>query len=242
MLLNADLGEEVIGEEFLIPFIHVASISCGAHAGEASSIRNTIRLCAQQGVIIGAHPSFVDRVHFGRVDPALSHAAIQELVVQQLEQFRQWATEEGASVSFVKPHGALYNLSARDPEVAACIGEALKSVDATWTLMGLAGSCSVKEAHSIGLSTWSEAFADRRYLADGSLCPRTDPRALIIHPVDATEQVRLLTEEKKVLSLEGTWVPTDAQVVCVHGDSPTALDVCRAIRAYIDKQQVHDKQ
>lgn len=234
MLLNADLGEGVTGEEQLIPYLHLASISCGAHAGDESTIRRTIRLCARQGVRVGAHPSFIDRAHFGRIEQSLSPGAIEALVIEQLELFRNWTSKENASIFFVKPHGALYNLAARDRDVACSIATAIKKIDPTWALMGLAGSVSIEEARSMGLTTISEAFADRRYRSDGSLCPRTDPRALMEDPTDVVEQVRHLRNENRVYSIEGAWVQVHADAVCVHGDGTQALAFVRSVRHYLD--------
>ena len=234
MLLNADLGEGVAGEEQIVPYLHMASISCGAYAGDESSIRETLRLCTQHSVEVGAHPSYPDREHFGRVKMELSADQLFDTVREQLILFQQWALEEGNIVRYVKPHGALYNVSASDRATARVIAEAIRSIDPSWSLMGLAGSVSLEEAKAVGLRVFAEAFADRRYESDGRLCPRTDPRASIDEVDEVLEQVRVLCEEKRVRALSGEWVMVDADVVCVHGDGKQAVGFTRAVRQYLN--------
>lgn len=234
MLLNADLGEGVAGEEQIVPYLHMASISCGAHAGDESSIRETLRLCAQYGVEVGAHPSYPDREHFGRVNMELSADQLFDTVREQLILFQRWALEEGIVVRYVKPHGALYNVSAVDRTTARVIAEVIRSIDPSWSLMGLAGSVSLEEAKAVGLRVSAEAFADRRYESDGRLCPRTDPRASIEAVKEVVEQVQDLCEEKRVRAVSGDWVRVDADVVCVHGDGKQAVTFTRSVRHYLN--------
>jgi len=234
MLLNADLGEGIVGEELIIPYLHLAAISCGAHAGDEVSIRKTIRQSMESGVRIGAHPSYEDRASFGRLKQDLTPAETQAMVVRQLLLFQQWAGEEGAIVEFVKPHGALYNQSAENPAVANAIARAVHSVNPNWFLMGLAGSVSITEARALGLPVWSEAFADRRYLSDGRLCPRTDDRSLINEELELLDQVRLLHKEGSVISVDGVRVPVQADVICIHGDGKRATIFAKSIRSYLN--------
>ena len=236
MQLNADLGEGMPLEALMIPYLHMGSISCGAHAGDESTIRQTLRLCATHDVQVGAHPSYPDREHFGRVKMELSADQLFDSVREQLILFKQWALEEGNVVRYVKPHGALYNVSARDRATARVIAAAIHSIDPSWSLMGLAGSVSLEEAKSVGLRVIAEAFADRRYLSGGGLCSRTDPRALIDEVDEVVQQVRVLCEEKRVRAISGDWVSVDAEVVCVHGDGKNAVEFSRSIRQYLDNR------
>ena len=234
MQLLADLGEGIGDEENLIPLLDAGAISCGAHAGDKEMICRTIRRCVEQGVSIGAHPSFVDRAHFGRLEQSLSADELRDLLLHQFETFKQWTNREGAAIRFVKPHGALYNLSARNTEVAKIIAETIYSVDPSWVLVGLAGSVSIQEAKAAGLSTLSEAFADRRYVSAAVLCPRSDPRALLETPEEAVAQVQHLMECGGLLSVNGDFVSLAAEVVCVHGDSKQAVSIARAVRTYLN--------
>lgn len=233
MLLLADLGEGVGDEESLIPLLDAGAISCGAHAGDEATISQTIQRCVAYGVKIGAHPSFEDRSNFGRSEQILSADGLRDLLLGQLDLFHQWASSMGARVQFVKPHGALYNLSARDRVVARVVAETIYSIDPGWALVGLAGSVSVSEAKAVGLSTLSEAFADRRYESATALCSRTDPRALLNTSEEAVEQVKSLVEGGGLRSVHGDFVSLAAEVVCVHGDSEQAVSIARALRTYL---------
>lgn len=234
MLLLADLGEGIGDEENLIPLLDAGAISCGAHAGDAATICQTIQRCISYGVKIGAHPSFEDRSNFGRSEQILSDDGLRDLLLGQLDLFQQWAKSMGARVQFVKPHGALYNLSAQDKRVARVIAETIYSIDPDWALVGLAGSVSISEAMAVGLSTFSEAFADRQYVSAIELCPRTDPRALLETPEEAVQQVQHLMERGGLLSVHGDFISLAAEVVCVHGDSKQAVLIARALRAYLN--------
>ena len=237
MLLNADLGEGMPLEASMIPYLQMGSISCGAHAGDELLIRNTLRQCAAHRVLVGAHPSYEDRAHFGRLEISLPPEQLCDRVVRQLTLFREWAHAESVAIQFVKPHGALYNVSARDRIVARMVAEAVRRVDPTWALMGLAGSVSLDEAKTTGLTVYAEAFADRRYLADGRLCPRTDSRALIEDPMEVIEQVRSITVDRRVRTVDGAWIPVDAAVVCVHGDGAQSVLFSKGIRELLDSME-----
>jgi len=234
MWLLADLGEGLGNEENLIPLLDAGAISCGAHAGEEAMICQTIERCIEHGVKIGAHPSFEDRVNFGRTEQMLSPDRLRDLLLRQFEVFQQWTSLVGTTVQFVKPHGALYNLSARDAGVARVIAETVYSVDPGWALVGLAGSVSIAEAKAVGLSTFSEAFADRRYVSATELCPRTDPHALLNTPDEAVDQVQMLVERGGLRTVTGDFVSVSGAVVCVHGDSKQALSIARALRTYLN--------
>ncbi|HMS11151.1 MAG TPA: 5-oxoprolinase subunit PxpA, partial [Pyrinomonadaceae bacterium] len=170
--INCDMGEGCGNDAALMPYISSANISCGYHAGDAATMRETIELAARHGVAVGAHPSYRDRENFGRTDVELSAAELRTLILEQLEIFAGACREIGVTISHVKPHGALYNRSARDAAVAQAIAEAVLEFDAGLTLYGLAQSHSTEVARSLGLKAADEAFADRAYEPDGSLVSR----------------------------------------------------------------------
>lgn len=227
--INCDLGEGLDNDAALMPFINQANIACGRHAGDPGLIRTTLLLCRQYGVEAGAHPSFDDRLHFGRVEQTLSETALYELVTAQLREFMAIAADCNVTVHHVKPHGALYNLSARHAPTAAVIARAIRDLQPGWTLLGLSGSHSLAEAEKAGLRVQHEAFADRSYQPDGSLTPRHQPGALLDSVEKAVAQVRQLREEGAVTATDGTRVPLKADTICIHGDGPLALAIAQAL-------------
>lgn len=227
--INCDLGEGLDNDAALMPFIHQANIACGGHAGDPGLIRATLLLCEQYNVEAGAHPSFADRLHFGRVEQTLSDTELYELVADQLRNFMAIAAECKVTVHHVKPHGALYNLSARQAPTAAVIARVIRDIHPGLTLLGLSGSHSLAEAEKAGLRVQHEAFADRSYQPDGSLTPRHLPGALLESVEKALAQVRQLTEEGSVTATDGTRLPLKADTICIHGDGPLALDIAKAL-------------
>ncbi len=221
--INCDMGEGVGNEELLMPYITSANIACGYHAGDSVTMLHVLELCNEHGVAAGAHPSFLDRANFGRVERELPVTELYELVIQQLLIMKETADIAGVTLRHVKPHGALYNLSARDPLVARVIAKAVKNFDSKLHLTGLSGSCSIEQAIEIGLPTISEVYADRTYQDDGTLTARTEPGALITDPAIAAAQVLEMVREGVVTSVTGNKVPIVAESVCLHGDGPHAL-------------------
>ena len=216
MTLNCDLGEGIGTDAELIPYIDEANIACGFHAGDAFTMRETVALCIRYGVKIGAHPSYLDRENFGRKEIELSPEEIYLLVKKQIETLKKIAENTGAKLNHVKPHGALYNTSAKNPEVAKAIAKAVKDVDAGLILFGLKNSHSIKAAKEIGLKTAEEAFADRKYESDGSLTPRSQPGACFTKIQDVLGQVEKIKAD--------TW--------CIHGDGPHALAFAKALHTF----------
>ncbi len=177
--INCDMGEGMGNEKELMPFISSANIACGYHAGDAATIKEVVNLCLQYNVNIGAHPSFFDRENFGRATMQLSPQEIYTIVTDQLTIINTIAMECGAILHHVKPHGALYNMAAKDIVTANAIAKAVKDFDKRLIYYGLSGSVMIAAAEKIGLQTANEVFADRTYQADGTLTPRTQPNALI---------------------------------------------------------------
>ncbi|MBE2231644.1 MAG: LamB/YcsF family protein [Chitinophagaceae bacterium] len=236
--INCDMGEGIGNEASLMPFVSSANIACGYHAGDTETILHTLELCREYGVAAGAHPSFRDRMNFGRVERDLPVTELYELVVQQLLIMQEMAEVAGVRLTHVKPHGALYNLSARDPLVAQVIAKAVRGFDSSLLLVGLSGSCSIGQAIELGLSTISEVYADRSYQDDGSLTPRNQPGALITDPAAGAAQVLEMVKTGMVSSLNGVRVPIVAESVCLHGDGPNAIAFAETVSATLKQNGI----
>lgn len=229
--INCDMGESCGDDAALMPFISSANIACGYHAGDAATMLRTIALAAEHGVAVGAHPSYRDRENFGRTDAELSPNEIRTLILEQLELFAAACREVGVTMNHVKPHGALYNRSARDLVIARSIAEAVREFDPDLTLYGLAQSQSTEAARSLGLKAADEAFADRAYEPDGSLVSRKMANALINSPEIAAAQALRIALGGGVVAVDGSNVPLFAETICVHGDGPNAVAIVRTIRS-----------
>ena len=228
--INCDMGEGIGNDELIMPFIHSANIACGFHAGDPSTIWNTIELAVPYKVKIGAHISFLDRPNFGRAEIILPVDDLYDLVTQQLILFREIADSLDQKIAHVKPHGALYNMSAKDGSVANVIAKAVRDFDASLVLFGLSGSHSIEQAKAAGLQTASEVFADRSYQEDGSLTPRSMPGALIVDTGKVVKQVMQMINEKKVTAVTGKIIPILAETICIHGDGKHAVEFAKAIQ------------
>lgn len=224
--LNCDVGEGGGREDQLMPLVTSASVACGAHAGDEATMRHTLQLAAAHHVVAGAHPGFADRANFGRHEQRLTPSELRQLIWSQLTALRA----HGA-FTYVKPHGALYNMAARDAEVAAVVATAVRSFDPGLGLLALAGSALVTAGLAAGLNTKAEAFADRAYDADGQLVSRERPGALWSTPEAALVQVLDLMERGQVRSLSGAWVSLRADSICLHGDHPQAVAFATRLRA-----------
>jgi 5-oxoprolinase (ATP-hydrolysing) subunit A len=224
------MGEGIGNDSLIMPFIDAANIACGYHAGDEVSIRHTMELCIKHKVKAGAHPSYYDKVDFGRKEQNLSLEEIYELVTQQLIIFTEVAETYDLPLHHVKPHGALYNQSAKDPEIGRIIAKAVKDFDTNVILYGLSGSHSIEEAKKIGLKTASEVFADRTYQDDGLLTSRKEPNALIEDVEEMVKHVREMVSEGIVTSVSGKKIPIVAETVCVHGDSKMAVRFVEALQ------------
>ena len=229
--LNCDLGEGGGDDVALLSLISSANIACGAHAGDVATMSATVRAAREHGVAIGAHPGFADREFFGRRELALSPAEIGALVFAQVAELRAIALNEGAELTHVKPHGALYNLAARDVTVADAVADAVARVDAGLWLYGLAGGQLLAAGRSHGLRVASEVFADRTYQLDGSLTPRDRPGAVIANRDDAVTQVLRLLRDGRVRALTGEDVVIAADTVCLHSDGLGAAVFALGLRS-----------
>lgn len=235
---NCDLGENCGDDAAIVPWITSASIACGAHAGDDGTMRATLRLCRAHGVAAGAHPGYADRAHFGRRELSLSVDDLRALLDGQLRRIAALAAGEGVRLAHVKPHGALYNLAARERGVAEVVAAAVLAFDPSLVLFGLAGSEAIRAGEAAGLRVAREAFAERAYDADGSLAPRGSAGA-VLEDLDASlRQVRQLVREQRVLARDGRHVPLRADTLCLHGDRPGAAGFARALRESLDAEGI----
>lgn len=224
--LNCDLGEGAGNDAELLGIVTSANIACGGHAGDEATMRETARLATTAGVAIGAHPGFVDRAHFGRRELPVAPGAVKALVREQIERLRAIT-----AIGHVKPHGALYNLAARDPAVATEIAEAVAAVDDSLILVGLAGSALVTAGRRAGLRVAGEGFSDRTYQADGSLTPRNRPDAMIASVEASVAQVLGMVRDRMVRTTDGVTLAIAVDTVCLHGDGAHAVAFARRLRA-----------
>lgn len=232
--LNADIGEGC-DDAGLMPYLSRVSIACGGHTGDAASMTAALRLAAEHGVAVGAHPSYPDRAQFGRRHLAASAGEIAAWVAQQTEALAEQALRMGLRLAHVKPHGALYNVAARDPEVAQAIALAVAMFDDGLLLVGLSGSRLIAAGQAAGLGVLNEAFADRRYQSDGQLVSRETPGALITDPDQAAQHVRALARGEPVATRDGGSLLVRADTICLHSDTPNALNIARAVHAALNR-------
>jgi UPF0271 protein len=232
--LNADVGEGCGSDAALLDLVSSANIACGWHAGGANAMRDCVRLAMAKGVAIGAHPSFHDPVNFGRKEMNLPADDIYAGVLYQLGALSAIAQAEGARVAHVKPHGALYNQAARDPQIAQAIVSAVHDFDPSMAVFGLAHSGLIDAAREAGLVAIEEGFADRGYRADGSLVPRSEPGALIEDEDAMLEHVLSMVRDKRVRAVDGCIVPLHIHTLCLHGDGAHALAFARRLRAELE--------
>ena len=229
------MGEGLENEAQLIPFISAANIACGYHAGNEETMQHVIRLCLENNVHIGAHPSFDDRENFGRTAIQLPVEEIYNLITAQLEIINTTAIEYGAKLHHVKAHGALYNMAAKDKAIAKAIAQAVKDFDDSLIYYGLSGSVMIEEAAKLGLITANEVFADRTYQYDGSLTPRSQKNALIDDSNELIKQVTKFIKENKVTTVTGEDIFLKADTICIHGDGANAVEFAKAIYESIHK-------
>ena len=236
--LNADLGEGAGHDDELLELVTSANIACGFHAGDADTIRQSIEVARANKVAVGAHPSLFDRENFGRKEFAVKPDEVFDAVIYQLGVFAAIAEAADVRPNHVKPHGALYNMAVHDQELANAIGRAIAKIDTKLILFAPQNSALARAGINNGLHIAHEAFADRNYLSDGSLVPRTRPDALLHDPEEAAARVVRMLREGKVKSVDGGDVDVRAETVCVHGDTPGAVDFARVLKSRLEKEGV----
>ncbi len=236
--LNSDLGEGAGFDPELLDLVTSANIACGFHAGDPNSILQSITDAGARNVSVGAHPSLDDRENFGRLEGKIELIDVFAQVAYQLGAFSTLATAATLRVNHVKPHGALYNMAARDTGLSEAIVRAILVVDPYLILYAPGNSALERAAESEQLRIVREVFADRNYLADGSLVSRERADALLSDPEEAARRVVRMLREGKVKSVEGTDVDVRAETICVHGDTPGAVEFVRTLRAELELQGV----
>ncbi len=230
--LNSDMGESfgryTLGDDAaLMPYVTSANVACGLHASDPLVMEHTVSLARQHGVGIGAHPGYPDLQGFGRRAMQLNPAEAEAFVLYQIGALAAFA---GDDLTHVKPHGTLYNQAAQDPYLAQAIARALTRFNPRLILVGLANSCLIQAGQEAGLPVAREAFVDRAYEDDGSLRSRKLPGAVLQDPAQAAAQAARIVREGTVVAYSGEIVPVQAQTLCLHGDTPTALEIAQAVR------------
>lgn len=239
--LNSDLGEGAKYDEQIIPLISSANIACGFHAGDSHIMNNTIKLCKKNNVSFGAHPGFPDKENFGRTKMNLTPEQVYDIMICQLGAIGAFAKVNGVSLNHVKPHGALYNMAAKDKGLADAVAKAIYDFDSSLILLALSGSKMIESARKIGLKYACEVFADRAYEADGSLRARGLDGAMIDDENEAISRVVRMITDGKVKAYTGEDIDIEAHSVCVHGDGEKALDFVRALNDAFDKNGIEVK-
>jgi 5-oxoprolinase (ATP-hydrolysing) subunit A len=232
--INCDLGESFgawhMGhDEALMPYISSANIACGFHAGDPIVMQKTVRMALKYHVAIGAHPGFPDLQGFGRRNLHMTPQEVYAMTLYQIGALKSIAEAEGGVLRHVKPHGALYNMAARDAALADALARATQHAGAHLMLYGLSGSEMIRAAQKIGLRTCSEVFADRSYQPDGSLTPRQQPGALIEQAAEVAARALQMARQQTIQSTDGQTITLQADTICLHGDGAHALEFAQAI-------------
>jgi len=233
--LNSDLGEGAGFDDELLSLVTSANIASGFHAGDSETMARTIRSAASRGVAIGVHPSLFDREHFGRKELPVSTEQLYDIMNFQLGTFQAIAEAAGTRVNHVKPHGALYNMAVRDRRIAEAIVRAIHDVDRRLLLFAPGQSALATAGRAHGLNVVAEVFADRGYMSDGTLVPRNCHGALLQDPEAAANRVERMLREGRVTAVDSKDVPIQAETVCVHGDTPGAVEFARSLRRKLEE-------
>jgi UPF0271 protein len=233
--LNADLAEgfgiwELGDDDAMLDIVTSANLACGFHAGNPLGLARACRAAAHRGVRIGAQVGYFDLAGFGRRHIEVEPAELTAEVIYQIGALGALATAAGVTLGYVKPHGALYNTIMGDRHQARAVAEAVHAVDPALPVLGLAGSAFFTEAARLGLRTVAEAFADRAYQGDGRLVPRREDGALLREPDQIAERVATMVLTGRVTAVDGSTIPIEVESVCVHGDSPGAVQIATAVR------------
>ena len=234
--LNCDLGESFGNytcglDAEVIPHISSANVACGFHASDPLVMMKTVALAKRYGVSVGAHPGYPDLVGFGRRNMTVSPVELKAMVQYQIGALQAFCKAQGVALRHVKPHGAMYNMAAKDRKLADAICEAIGEVDSSLILLGLSGSQMLEAAKESGLPWASEVFADRAYEDDGSLTPRALPGSVITDEEEAIARVLQMVQEGTVTARSGKTIPIQADSICLHGDGVKAVEFARRIRA-----------
>lgn len=241
--LNCDLGESFGNykcgmDDEVIPYITSANVACGFHASDPVVMQKTVQTAKKNHVCVGAHPGYQDLVGFGRRNMVLAPAEITAIIQYQIGALSAFCTAAGVKLQHVKPHGALYNMAVKDEKLAMAVCEGIASIDQGLILLGPAHSQLILAAEKCGLPTANEVFADRAYEEDGTLVPRSRPGAVITDRDAAIARVIQMIKKGTVTAITGKEISVEADSVCVHGDSPAALEFVRSIHAALQAEGI----
>ncbi|MDJ1486374.1 5-oxoprolinase subunit PxpA [Cytophagaceae bacterium YF14B1] len=241
--LNCDMGESFgpwkMGNDLqILDYVSSVNIACGFHAGDADTMQKTVAVAIEKNIAIGAHPGFPDLQGFGRRNMQLSPEEVYNIVLYQIGALAAFVKVAGGRLHHVKPHGALYNMAAKDSSLSTAITQAVKDFDPSLIVYGLSGSFLISESQKLGLKTASEVFADRTYQQDGSLTPRNQPFALIEDTTKSLEQVLKMVKEQQVVTPANIPVPIQADTICIHGDGKYAVDFAKAINKLFQEHSI----
>jgi UPF0271 protein len=245
--LNCDLGEtskfcSTKNDPELLKIVNTANIACGYHAGDAATIRNTIRISKKNDVSVGAHPSFDDKENFGRKRINLTGSEIKKLITDQLEIISKIADEESYSITHVKPHGALNNMACENYEISKSIGEAILNFNKDLIYVCLPMTQMEKAARDLNMRLACEIFADRNYEDNGNIISRKLPNALITDPEEALKKTILMLKEKSIVSYSGKRIPCTIDTICLHGDGKTALAMANKLKSGLLSENIKLKK
>jgi UPF0271 protein len=241
--LNCDMGElpEAVADgtqEALMPSLTSVNVACGGHAGDEQTMKTTIRQALRWKLSVGAHPGYPDRANFGRLELKMGAEAVSDFVFEQVRTLAGFAATCGVRLTHVKPHGALYNQAARDPKLAEAIASGVARWNSEVIIIGLAGSPMLAVFRGAGFAVAAEAFADRRYEPSGSLRSRSFRDALIRDPTEAARQALSIVQRGMVTTVDGTELTVNAQTLCIHGDTPGAVEIARAVAKTLNRAGV----
>ena len=241
--LNCDLGESFgnykLGmDEQILPLITSANIACGFHASDPVVMSRTLKMAAESGVAAGAHPGYQDLVGFGRRNMKVAPAEVTDIVMYQIGALEAFCRANGIAMQHVKPHGAMYNMAEKDDKLAEGICRGIKAVNPDLILLGPGSGKMVKAAKALGLKTAGEVFADRAYMEDGTLVPRSQEGAMITDEEEAVARVLEMVQKGTVTAITGKKIEVQADSICVHGDGQKALLFVQKIRSELEKAGV----
>lgn len=244
--LNCDMGEAfgnypMPNDDILLDHITSANIACGFHAGDPEVMQHTVSMAIKKGVAIGAHPGLPDLQGFGRREMKISANEAYQITIYQIGALYGFVKAAGGKLHHVKAHGALYNMAAKDANLANAIVQAVHDFDPTLILYALAGSEMINLAKKSGLTTASEVFADRTYQDDGSLTPRMQSNALITDEAQSINQVLLMVKQQQVISVNQKTIPLKAETLCLHGDGAHAVDFAKLINQKLKQEGISIK-
>ncbi len=228
--LNADLGEGIGDDLAMLEIVSSASIACGGHAGDETTMRAVLRAARDRGVVVGAHPGFADRENFGRKRLLLPPDELDASIREQVRRLVEIGEEEGWPVRYVKLHGALANMAAEEPAIMALCLAAIEGLDEDMAVLAIDHSAQAETAEAMAYRTIREAYADRAYQTDGLLVPRQMPGAVLHDPAAIAERAVRLAGHGEIVAMDGAVIKTSARSLCIHGDTPDAVAIARGVR------------